>query len=187
MNLSSTKRNQGSSPSTVVLKRTKSGSVLENNIKTHFLFRILDHPADDLDGKPRGHKEMLGNLRSLGLRSGDTFVSDKWKSTVSSLKAYRVATRTLPHEMVNHIEGEIVSSNGFTTSPIEAKWAVMKRWIRKRGGGVLPKHGDREKWATLIFEYQGRSLLMTREHHGIQHDRIRVLRLRAVLNLFAVA
>eukprot|EP00439_Symbiodinium_sp_Y106_P054477 s3618_g7.t1 len=46
------------------------GAVLENNIKTHFLFRILDHPADALDGKPRGHKEMLRNIRSLGLRSG---------------------------------------------------------------------------------------------------------------------
>ena len=63
----------------------------------------------------------------------------------------------------------------------------MKRWIRKRGGGVLPKHGDREKWAALIYEYQGRNLLMTREHHGIHHDRIRVLRLRTALNLFAVA
>ena len=167
------------------------GAVLENNIKTHFLFRILEHPADALDGKPRGHKEMLRNIRSLGLRSGDTFVSDKWKATVSSLKAYHVetglTTRTLPHEVVNHSEGEIVNSNGFTTNPIEAKWAVMKRWIRKRGGGVLPKHGDREKWAALIYEYQGRNLLMTREHHGIHHDRIRVLRLRAVLNLFAVA
>ena len=62
----------------------------------------------------------------------------------------------------------------------------MKRWIRKRGG-VKPKHGDREKWAALIYEYQGRNLLMTREHHGIHHDRIRVLKLPAVLNLFAVA
>ena len=136
---------------------------------------------------------MLRNIRSLGLRSGNTFVSDKWKAIVSSLKAYRVetglATRTLPPEVVNHSEGEIMNSNGFTTNPIEAKWAVMKRWIRKRGEGVLPKHGDREKWATLIYEYQGRNLLMTREPHGIHHDRIRVLRLRlrAVLSLCAVA
>ena len=91
-----------------------------------------------------------------------------------------------PHPS-NHSEGEIGNSNGFTTNPIEAKWTVMKRWIRKRGGGVLPKHGDREKWAALIYEYQGRNLLMTREHHGIHHDRIRVLRLRTALNLFAVA
>ena len=120
------------------------------------------------------HKEMFHNIRSLGLRSGDTFVSDKWKASVSSLKAYRVETGlttcTLPHEVVNHSEGEIVNSNGFTTNPIEAKWAVMKRWIRNRGGGLLPKHGDGEKWAALICEHQGRNSLMTRAHHGIHHD-----------------
>ena len=101
-------------------------------------------------------------------------MSDKWKATVSSLKAYRVetglTTRTLPHEVVNHSEGEIVNSNGFTTNRIETKWAVMKRWIRNRGGGLLPKHGDGDKWAALIYEYQGRNLLMTRAHRGIHHD-----------------
>ena len=130
------------------------GAVLQNNINTHFLFRILDHPLDSLDGKPRGHKEMLRNIKSLGMASGDVFVSDKWKATVSALKVFReesgLTTRTLPHEIVNHSQWEIVNAHGYSTKPIGAKWSVIKRWIRKRNGGVLPAHGDRNKWTKLI-------------------------------------
>ena len=44
------------------------GAALQGNMSTHFMFKILKHPADALDGKPRNHKEMLENLRYLGLR-----------------------------------------------------------------------------------------------------------------------
>ena len=53
------------------------GAVLQGDSNA-FVFRVLDHPADALDGRPRGAKEMLANLRLIGLRKEDVFVSDKW-------------------------------------------------------------------------------------------------------------
>ena len=87
------------------------GAVLEGHVQTHVLFRVLEHPDDSFDGKPRGRKEMLHNIESLGMREHDVFVSDKWKATVSAMKAFRknkkITTDDLPHEIVNHSEGEI--------------------------------------------------------------------------------
>ena len=128
-----------------------------------FLFRILDHPDDAYDGRPRGHKEMLRNITSLGSKQHDTFASDKWKLTVSAFKAFREANglseSDLPHEIVNHSLGELANENGFSTNPIEAKWSVIKRCIRNTMADKLPAHADRQKWRSLIAEYQARSLL----------------------------
>ena len=65
------------------------GAVLHGHVKTHFIFRILKNAADAHDGKPRGHQEMKTNLSMLGMKSGDILVSDKWKATLSALKAHR--------------------------------------------------------------------------------------------------
>ena len=94
---------------------------------------------------------MLDNLSMLNIKKGDIFVSDKWKATLSALKAYRRQTKLseseLRHEVVNHSQGEIVNSNGFSTNAIECKWSVIKRWIRQRLSVILPQHADRNKWA----------------------------------------
>ena len=162
------------------------GAVLQCSMSTHFIFKILKHPAEALDGKPRGHKEMLENLRSLGLRREDVLVSDKWKATVSSAKTL---SHDVPfeHQIVNHSAGEIVNSDGYTTNHIEAKWSVVKRWIRKRNGGRLPNHSDRQKWTNLIYEYQARCLLRAQTPDIIDHGNFHILNFRAALRLFAVS
>ena len=82
---------------------------------------------------------MLRNINSLGIKKHDTFVSDKWKATVSAFKAFREANglseSDMPHEIVNHSLGELVNENGFSTNAIEAKWSVIKRWIRNKMSG----------------------------------------------------
>ena len=137
------------------------GAVLHGHVKTHF-FRVLKNAADADDGKPRGHQEMKTNLSMLGMKSGDIFVSDKWKATLSALKAHRelhgLSEKTLRNEIVNHSQGEMVNQNGFSTNAIECKWSLIKLlrdgWIRTRLSGTLPRHNDREKWRLLVDEYQ---------------------------------
>ena len=167
------------------------GAVLQGHIKTHFSFRILEHPQDSFDGKPRGHKEMLQNINKLGLRKGDIFVSDKWQATVSAMKAFRQShgftQQTLPHEIVNHSKGEIVNLHGFSTNPIECKWSVIKRWIRQRMSGKLPSHTDRTKWRLLINEYEARAMLKFRNSQPLDYDHYVVVRFRDVAALFQVA
>ena len=167
------------------------GAVLHEHIKTHFIFRILDHPDDALDGKPRGHKEMLKNIQTLGLRRGDIFVSDKWKATVSAFNSYKntnnFSEADVRHEIVNHSQGEITNSNGFSTNAIECKWSVIKRWIRRRMSGILPSHSDRQKWRLLIDEYQARSLLTANGQHSFDHGNLITVRVRDVVRLFQVA
>ena len=51
----------------------------------------------------------------------------------------------MPHEIVNHILGELVNENGFSTNAIEAKWSIIKRSIRNKMSGKLPAHSDRQK------------------------------------------
>ena len=64
------------------------GAVLHGHVKTHVIFLILKNAAHAQHGKPRGHQEMKTNLSMLGMKSGDIFVSDKWKATLSALKAH---------------------------------------------------------------------------------------------------
>ena len=167
------------------------GAVLHGHVRTHFIFRILKNAEDAHEGKPRGHKEMLTNLSMLGLRKGDIFVSDKWKATLSALKAHRtlhgLSARTLRHEIVNHSQGEIVNQNGFSTNATECKWSVIKRWIRQRLSGILPRHGDREKWTLFINEYQARALLKGRCSYTLDRGNQCVVRFHDIAQLFRVA
>ena len=82
---------------------------------------------------------------------------------MSAFKAFREAgglsESDLPHEIVNHSLGELVNENGFSTNAREAKWSVIKRWIRNKMSGKMPAHSDRQKWRLLIGEYQARNLL----------------------------
>ena len=39
-----------------------------------FLFRILEHPEDAFQGKPRGHDEMLTNFHYLGVKKSTIIV-----------------------------------------------------------------------------------------------------------------
>ena len=166
------------------------GAVLEGHVGTHFLFRILDHPDDAYDGRPRGHKEMLRNINSLGIKKHDIFVSDKWKATVSAFKAFREASGLsefdLPHEIVNHSLGELVNENGFSTNAIEAKWSVVKRWIRNKMSGKLPAHSDRQKWRLLIGEYQARNLLRALNPQYFDRRNIVTAAFTEIVKLFRV-
>ena len=63
------------------------------------------------------------------------------------------------HEVVNHSAGEIVNSNGFTTNHIENRWSLVKRWVRKRMGGRLPLHSNRETWTRLLNEFHWRKIV----------------------------
>ena len=65
----------------------------------------------------------------------------------------------MPHEIVNHNLGELVNENGLGPNTIEAKWSIIKRWIRSKMLGKLPAHSDRQKCRLLIGEYQAPNLL----------------------------
>ena len=136
------------------------GAVVDGSGGTDFTFRVLEHALDACDGKPRGASEMLTNLHLLDIRKGDTLVSDCWKGTIAAVKRYRRAKRLtehqLRHELVNHAQGEIVNENGYSTNAIEARWSVVKRWVRKRNDGKLPAHSDRARWNLLLNEFRYR-------------------------------
>ena len=130
----------------------------------------------------------MSNLRFLNLKKNDIFVSAKWQATVAAVKAYRaqkhLTVAQLPHEIVNHSKGEIVNSNGFTTNPIEAKWSVIKRWIRSRMSGRMPTHSNREKWRLLINEYQTRSILKCKAPESYDHGHIVTAQTLEILKLY---
>jgi hypothetical protein len=125
-----------------------------------FAFRILDHPADAFDNRPRGKKEMLYNLQSTGVKAGWTIASDCWGGTLAAVKTYRaelgLTEAQLKHETVNHSAGEIVNARGYTTNLIENRWSVLKRWLKKRCAGKLPRTNDRRRWRLYVGEFQFR-------------------------------
>jgi hypothetical protein len=128
-----------------------------------FHYRILEHPVDAHDGRPRGTEEILTCLHMLNLQKGTILVTDGWKGTAAAIRRFRQqkgwTVRELHHEVVNHSAGEIVNCNGFTTNHIEGRWSVIKRWGRKRYGGRLPAHNDRTKWNALLAEFQWRKII----------------------------
>ena len=132
------------------------GAVAEDHSDV-FFFRVLKHPADAYDNRPRGRQELLNIFEDMGLERDDIFVSDCWKGTVaavSSLKDQRGwRSDDLRHETCNHAIGEIVNANGFTTNQIESKWSVFKRWARKKSGGKLPPRGNRRAWQMILGEF----------------------------------
>ena len=60
--------------------------------------------------------------------------------------------RQLTHEICNHSEGEIVNERGYSTNAIEIKWGIVKRWVKKKCGGALPKL-SREDSSCLFQEF----------------------------------
>ena len=94
-------------------------------------------------------------------------VTDGWKGTKAAVKALKTekgwGDAELWHEVVNHSAGEIVNANGFTTNHIEQRWSAVKRWVRKRSGGMMPSHSDRSKWARLLPEFWWRKIV-SRDH-----------------------
>ncbi|CAK0909865.1 unnamed protein product [Prorocentrum cordatum] len=78
------------------------------------------------NARPKKDQEMAMDLRLIGLRKGDLFASDEWGGW------------------------------GYSTNAIEAKWSVVKRWVRSKYGGRLPRHNDRRKWRVLLQEFQCR-------------------------------
>ena len=101
-------------------------------------------------------------------------------------RTHRLSQNDLHHEIVNHSEGELVNSHGFATNPIEAKWSLIKRWIRHRMSGRLPGHSDRHMWRLLIDEYQTRNLLKARNPQIFDRGNIVALRFCEVVLLFRV-
>jgi len=114
-----------------------------------FLFRVLRHSDDAAEGRPRGKEEILTCLWLLKIPRKTILVTDGWKATIAAVKQLKKeegwSDADLWHEVVNHSAGEIVNSNGFTTNHIENRWSLVKRWVRKRMGGRLPLHSNREK------------------------------------------
>ena len=87
-------------------------------------------------------------------------VSDSWRASVVAMKklghAKGWSEQDLPHELVNHSQGEIVNPHGYNANQIESKWSVLKRWARKKYGGKLPGSKDRAAWTALLEEFQYR-------------------------------
>ena len=146
------------------------GTVVEDH-PDMFFFRVLDHAADAYDGKPRGKAEMQKCLEAVGMDKGMVLVTDKWKGTLAAVKNLKLSRgwtdADLVHEIVNHSTGEIVNMHGFSTNQIEAKWSVLKRWVRKRCGGRLPGKKDRAAWSLVLQEFQWRKhIKYTKDVHS---------------------
>ena len=114
-----------------------------------FFFRVLDHPLDSFNGRPRGKEEMAYSLNLIQPLKNSILVSDCWRGTITGVQEHRrqraFTERDLPHELVNHEQHEIINENGFTTNMIESRWSVLKRWVRKRTGGRMPTHSNRKE------------------------------------------
>ena len=158
------------------------GATIPNHPE-RFLFRVLDHPDDVFDGKPRGKDEILKCLRLLDIKKKTILVTDGWKGTKAAVKALREelgwTEKDLWHEVVNHSAGEITNANGFTTNHIENRWSIIKRWIRKRMGGMLPRHNDRLRWKQLLNEFHWRKIASKGRNHEVPlKEALRILRCR---------
>eukprot|EP00438_Fugacium_kawagutii_P003905 Skav220698 [mRNA] locus=scaffold472:538021:539481:+ [translate_table: standard] len=118
--------------------------------------------VDACEGRPRGKQEILDCLRFLNIPKKTILVTDGWKATKAAVKALKDekgwGDAELWHEVVNHSAGEIVNTNGFTTDHIETRWSAVKRWVRKRSGGMMPRHNDRRKWTRLLTEFRWRKI-----------------------------
>ncbi|CAK0891797.1 unnamed protein product, partial [Prorocentrum cordatum] len=103
--------------------------------------------------KPRlwGKKELLDNIEELSPPAGGIIFSGKWRGGIAAAKqccsGTGLAERTLPREVANRCAGEIANVRGFTTNHVDLQWPWIKRWIRKRDGGMLPERANREKWS----------------------------------------
>ncbi|CAK0855516.1 unnamed protein product [Prorocentrum cordatum] len=136
------------------------GAVVQGSPE-HFVFRVLEHPEDALDGRPRGKEEMVTNFDTLGLREGMAVATDGWRATIAAVEHIKDrdgwSDRDLKHEIVVHPKREVKHQRGFTTTHIENRWWVPKRWLKKRLGGRLPTTSDRRKWARWVTELQYRN------------------------------
>eukprot|EP00439_Symbiodinium_sp_Y106_P034496 s962_g4.t1 len=118
------------------------GAVLQGHVITHFVFRILDHPDEAHSGKPRGHGEMLKNINILGLRKGDTFVSDGWKATDEALPGFCApnsseAIAAFTRDLVRGRKIKLVALNG---SAVDC-WIALDKQLRYL---VVQRQGKKE-------------------------------------------
>ena len=132
------------------------GAVVEDHPEV-FFFKVLEHPQDAFEGKPRGKWELLKAFEELGLEKNDIFVTDAWKGTIAAVQQLKNSQAwcgdDLRHEICNHAQGEIVNQRGFSTNQVENKWSVLKRWIRRRNGGAIPAKRDRKGWKLWLGEF----------------------------------
>ena len=157
----------------------------------HFYYKVLDHPEDACDGKPRGTQEILKCLRQLNIKRKTILVTDGWRSTAAAIKLLRKekgwTAEDLHQEVVNHSAGEIVNKNGFTTNHIEGTWSSLKRWVRKRYGGRLPSHSDRSRWGRLVAEFHWRKLKSAGNSHDWGHtEQVKISSAMAALRASSV-
>ena len=124
------------------------------------LRQVLSNPEDAINGRPRGVQELLLAVLSSGIRPGTHVVHDGWAATVALPWADLQMTNTV----VNHRQGEVVVFDPhapfplelctFTTNHVEAKWSALKRWMRKKAGGKMPRV---DSWGLYIREFQWRT------------------------------
>ena len=144
----------------------------------------MKYTEDATMGRPRGVQELTLAMLESGIQPGTHVVHDGWRATI----ALDWEALQMTHTVVNHRQGEIVVYDPDTPSPgelcfsttnhIEAKWSSLKRWMRGKCGGKMPKVGA---WGGYIREYQWRKwfagpilpLLVdhTREHYSAALNR----------------
>ena len=134
------------------------GAVEEMN-SNRFSFKILPYAEDAMMGRPRGVQEITRAFQESGIQQGSHVVHDGWRATVAVDLEGMGMTRT----MVNHRQGEVVVHDPdapfpeelsyFTTNHVESRWSSLKRWLRRRCGGKMPRV---DEWARYIREYQWR-------------------------------
>ena len=57
------------------------------------------------------------------------------------------------------VHEELVNKNGYICNAIEAKWSVLKRWIKKTRGGELPGSNNRADWRELVHGMYYRKIM----------------------------
>ncbi|CAK0884379.1 unnamed protein product [Prorocentrum cordatum] len=71
------------------------GAVVQGSPE-NFVFRVLEHPEDAFDGRPRDKQEMVTNFDTLGLRKGMVVATDgrKWARWVTEFQYRKAVTKT---------------------------------------------------------------------------------------------
>lgn len=138
-----------------------------------FLFKILEHPDDAFDGRPRGCKELKACFDLLPLKRDMIVVSDGWRGTLAAINQIKAregwGARDLRHEVVVHSRGEVVNERGYTTNPIENRWSVIKRWLKKKYGGALPPLRSRGAWKKVVEEFRYRKMASRGHSNDYNH------------------
>ncbi|CAK0808319.1 unnamed protein product [Prorocentrum cordatum] len=105
----------------------------------------------------------------LGWRYGNLF-------RVGRLTAQRVLACWRSRGGVYQLRYHTVAPKAGRGAARKTAWSAAYRWVRRKCGGRMPSHCDRQQWRDLIAELQWRALAATQTSDGAREPRLQSLR-----------